>query len=304
LYGFGGSEAYLQIPLELAGAESGTVSVSVNGKEVSTTEVTYTQMDFIPQGILTLEEKSATYQHVIRPGDELELFGFGLGQTTPETATNSAGGAEHQFPGLEVRISGGELSEPLPVEVLSATKEARIIGEPGSYKWEDFQILSRWSYSGPILRDWVRFKLPSNLNSGDYTLELCQYGVCSFVPSFRVEKEESFGQLCVVVKRNNRFGPSANLSGVVLSDAYGLGSGVTDSSGRMCFESAPTGTRYLVSGQKAGFTFLNRKLSGTITEGTQLAELTAYATGNSKKKVEKKKKSKKKAAGKKKAVKK
>jgi hypothetical protein len=102
----------------------------------------------------------------------------------------------------------------------------------------------------------------------------------------------------VLVKRSNRNGSNANLSGVTVSDAYGLGSGVTDSSGQMCFGSAPTGTKYLVSAQKAGFTFLNRKLAGTINEGSQVAELTAFVKENAKKKPNKQKKSKKKGSGK------
>jgi hypothetical protein len=60
----------------------------------------------------------------------------------------------------------------------------------------------------------------------------------------------------------------------------------------MCFGSAPTGTKYLISAERVGFTFLNRKLSGTITEGNQVAELTAYprASGKSTAKKTKKKK--------------
>jgi uncharacterized protein (TIGR03437 family) len=302
LYSLRSKTAIFQVPMEMSGAQRGTVSVSVNGREVSTFPIDSFDSGFIAQGLLTLEEGSALQlDSVIRPGDILDLFGFGLGQTTPAIATNTPGGDENQFPSLTMTIIGGDLKQPLPVEILSAAKKARVVAEHDSFEIGIFQSLESsiaGGYYGPVLRDWVRFTVPSTLNSGKYSLKLCQNGTCSATPPFRVEKEQTVGQLCVLVKRSNRNGSNANLSGVTVSDAYGLGSGITDRSGQMCFGSAPTGTKYLVSAKKAGFTFLNRKLAGTINEGSQVAELTAFVKENAKKKRNKQKKSKKKGSGK------
>jgi hypothetical protein len=95
---------------------------------------------------------------------------------------------DDQFPDLTLHLTGKTLTQPVPIELLSATKEAT--GDatelPHFEQLTSSDIPHHYSYDGPLLRDWIRFKLPTSVKAGRYTLHICQRGKCQALQPFRL----------------------------------------------------------------------------------------------------------------------